>query len=113
MTAPDPRAELIADLRRLADWLETNPDVPVQPWAHFELTHFPPNGDDEQEFAEVDRIAAIIGTEVTIEADRRKARQEFGRVAYEAMAISAERMARHQALFSYTGSVEPHMAVTS
>lgn len=107
----DRRAALIAGLRDLADWFEANPDVPVGPHPYLEYKHFP-RGDDEAEFAEVVRVAELIGEDVhtNASADRHFVVKQFGPVAYEVLAISARAMARHEAVFSYYGRVEPETA---
>jgi len=109
MDKPDRRAELIADLRRLADWLEANPEVPVGPYPYVELAHYPDREGDGASFAEVDRIAALIGVEVEVSGreGHRSARKVLGRASYRAVAVPDRAMAEHEALQSYRGLVEP------
>lgn len=115
--APDPRAELIAGLRDLADWLEANPKVPVGRYPSIQFTYFPgnePGADEAAESAAVDRIAALIGVEVEVSPGEghRSALKMVGRASYKAIAIPAKAIAEHDALQSYRGSVapEPHLA---
>jgi hypothetical protein len=53
------RAELIAGLRELAEYLDQNPDVPAPCWT--DLLVFPPAGSDAEMFTEIDAIASRIG----------------------------------------------------
>ena len=84
----DERSRLIAGIRALAAFLQDHPDVPVAPWA--DVYVFPPRGTDEQMRAEIDQIAARIGTAVTHDADHGHytASRHFGPVQYRAVAIS-------------------------
>jgi hypothetical protein len=90
----DQRKQQIADLRDLVDFLDAHPDLPVgnlQPGYHC-LT----STDDEAGMAELHRIAAILGTEVTGEGHtHRYARRRFGTWEYEAYYILREHMAAH------------------
>ena len=97
------RDEYIKGLRDLADFIESHPELPmptrssVGPYI---------TGTDEQQRAEVDRIAAILG--VSASGDTHYiAPRPFGPVTYEAIAIAADHMARYDALMSYRGTVEP------
>jgi hypothetical protein len=84
----DERGRLIAGLRALADFLQDHPDVPAPRWA--DIYVFPPHGIDEQMRAEIDQIAAHIGTVVTDDTDygHYAASRHFGPVQYRAVAIS-------------------------
>ena len=53
------RAELIAGLRELAEFLDQNPQVPAP--RSTDLLVFPPDGSDAEMFAEIDVIAGQIG----------------------------------------------------
>jgi hypothetical protein len=82
------RAELIAGLRDLADFLDRNPRVPAPRFT--DLFVFPPPGSDAEMFAEIDAIAALIGT-TSSDADslagHYSAVRGFGPVQYRAVAI--------------------------
>jgi hypothetical protein len=84
----DERGQLIAGFRALADFLQGHPDVPAPRWAYVYV--FPPRGTDEQMQAEIDQIAARIGTGVTNDAEHGNyaASRHFGPVQYRAVAIS-------------------------
>ena len=102
------RAQLITGLRAVADFLESPPEVPAPLTA--DLTVFPPRDDDAVMRAEVDKIAALLGTEIDperIEYGHYRTQLDFGPVSYAATAITAERRARSLALYSYGDSVTP------
>jgi hypothetical protein len=84
----DERGRLIAGLRALAAFLQDHPYVPAPRWA--DVYVFPPRGADEQMRAEIDQIAARIGTVVTDDTDHGHyaASRHFGPVQYRAVAIS-------------------------
>jgi hypothetical protein len=84
----DERGRLIAGIRALAAFLQDHPDVPAPRWA--DVYVFPPRGTDEQMRAEIDQIAARIGTAVTDDADHGHyaVSRHFGPVQYRAVAIS-------------------------
>lgn len=84
----DERGRLIVGLRALAAFFQDHPDVPAPRWA--DIYVFPPCGTDEQMRAEIDQIAARIGTVATDDADHGHyaASRHFGPVQYRAVAIS-------------------------
>jgi len=82
------RGSLIAGLRALARFLEDHPDVPAPRWA--DVMVFPPGGTDREAQAEVDTIAALIGSEVkddTASKGHYTSSRSFGPVEYRAVAI--------------------------
>lgn len=107
-TDPEERAEVINGLRALADFLDGNIEVPVPHWT--EMLAFPSVSTDQDMRAEVDRVAALIGSA----ADDRTAihghysvSRKFGPVEYRMVAILARARASHDALMSYSGRVIP------
>ena len=79
---------LIAGLRALASFLEDHPDVPAPRWA--DVMVFPPGGTDLEAQAEIDTIAALIGSEVhdaTANKGHYTTSHGFGPVEYRAVAI--------------------------
>lgn len=91
------RAALVQGLIDLAAFLETHPDLPItsvdaRPYIH---------GTDDEERAEVDRIAAILGQPAKHTNDARthyEVERDFGgRVHYRATAITAAHMAEYSA----------------
>ena len=94
------RAQTIAGLRTLADFLEANPAVPVYEYGWEVTVHA--EGTDAQEVAEVDRVAALLGvTPVRSPGGHYIASKVFGRITYRIVHIPARRMAAHNALMSY------------
>src|ERR1700733_106354 len=92
---PEERAELIAGLRDLAEFLDQNPRIPAPRFT--DLFVFPPSGSDAEMFAEIDVIAALIGTtasDADSQAGHYSAVRGFGPVQYRAVAIP--HTARHQ-----------------
>lgn len=96
------RAELIAGLREVVDFLESHPDVPVRA----ELGHCVLAADDESGGAEVARIAGLLGVAPTFDANGARVTRRFGPVAYEAFYNSRRAMRDWNALTSYTGAVQ-------
>jgi hypothetical protein len=100
------RRSLIAGLRDLADFLEGNPDVPAP--RQEGLMVFPPAGTDKEIMAEVDRIAALAGAEIsdrTAEGGHYTASRKFGRMQYEAVGILARYRECRDAQMSYAENV--------
>jgi hypothetical protein len=82
------RGSLIAGLRALARFLEGNPDVPAPCWA--DVIVFPPGSTDREAQAEVDTVAALIGSDVndgTASEGHYTTSRSFGPVEYRAVAI--------------------------
>jgi hypothetical protein len=83
------RLELIAGLRALAEFLEADEDIPAPKWADVIVFPDDSSNDDEQR-AEIDGIAARIGTDAKESASGHySASRIFGRVRYRAVAIPA------------------------
>jgi hypothetical protein len=102
------RADLIAGLHALADFLDTNPDLPVPEFSTDVMVHI--DGTDEEQRAEVDRVASLLGVAIldqTARGGHYKAVRSFGPVEYRCVAIPAAAMARHAAAQSYARSVTP------
>jgi hypothetical protein len=103
------RTKVISGLRQLADWLDDHPDVPVCPFG-WDLSIYPQHADDADRAAEVDRIAAILGVEVTDQTSdggHYQAIRTFGLITYEAVYIPRARRAASAALMSYRGCITP------
>lgn len=109
------RTQLIDGLRALADFLENEPDVPVNSWATISYSVSAKDLDtddrdqDDAERAEVDRVAAILGVTPTENdsSSHYTAMRAFGPVEYRATAITQEHMAVHAASETYYGVVTP------
>jgi hypothetical protein len=103
------RAQTVAGLRALADFLEANPAVPVREYGA-EYTVFARADDDVTERAEIDRIAAALGETVTDDTGRGghySVCKTFGRITYSAVHVPSERQAAHEALMSYAPAFHP------
>lgn len=88
MTYSDPaeRAELISGFRALADYLESNPQVPAP--AYSAVYAFPPEGDWPAMRTEIDGIAAWLGVIARETAGGHYvAVRTFGPIEYRAVAI--------------------------
>jgi|SRR5450755_215510 hypothetical protein len=88
MTYADPteRAALIGGLRALADYLESNPEVPAP---NYSIVHtFPPNGDWAEMRAEIDAVVARLGVNARhTPGGHYVAARSFGPIEYSAAAI--------------------------
>jgi hypothetical protein len=80
------RAEFLAGLRDLIDYMESNPDVPVTSYAT--VYAFPADDEWDGKCSEIDRIAALIGVPaVDTSGGHYLALRTFGPVEYRAVAI--------------------------
>ncbi len=82
------RASLIEGLRTLARFLEDHPGVPAP--RSTSVLVFPPGSTDREVQAEIDAIAALIGSEVhddTAHDGHYTTSRDFGPVEYRAVAI--------------------------
>ncbi|WP_113700635.1 hypothetical protein [Nonomuraea lactucae] len=103
------RRELIAGLRALATFLDSHPHVPVPRYGTVRVavhTKYDTDATTEPEaIAEVERIAALLGTTPTAEDGHHVAGAEFGSVRYEAVLITQAAMERRAALDSYRDAI--------
>lgn len=102
------RGSLIAGLRSLADFLAGNPDVPAPCWT--DVMVFPENGTEHEMREEIDRISALIGTQVddqTAVHGHYTVTRKFGPVEYRAVFIPADSREYRKAKDSYSGNVIP------
>ena len=102
------RSSLIAGLRALADFLEGSPEVPAPRWT--DILVFPATAPDSEMRAEIDNIAALIGSAVedqTAEYGHYQTSRSFGSIQYRALAVLARARAHHDALMSYSDCVTP------
>jgi hypothetical protein len=97
MSTPDEyRAEFTAGLRELAAFIEAHPGLPVPLYAA--VTYYP-RGNDEEERAEVDRAAGILGREAAwtdVKRTHYEVARSFGPVAYRATSVTAAEMSRYR-----------------
>lgn len=102
------RTDFIAGLHALADFLDTHPELPVPPFQTDVLIHI--RGSDEEQRAEVDRLADLLGVPVTDETSTGGhyiAVRAFGPVEYRCVAVPRAVLAAFQAAMSYANSVTP------
>jgi len=87
MTYSDPRQrdQFIAGLLDLAVFLEADPDVPAP--LYTDVLVFPSGGTDAERRAEIDAIAARIGTGAQTVCGHYIASRRFGPVEYRAVVI--------------------------
>lgn len=62
------RERTIASIRAFADWLEANPDVPLQYLPPFQYSIL--DGSDEERVAEARRVAELVGAEAKADGNR-------------------------------------------
>ena len=81
------RAALIHGLRALADYLESNPEVPAP--GYVDVYAFPSGDDCTVRRAEIDTVAQLLGSQPRETFGRRHygVTQPFGPVQYRAVAI--------------------------
>ncbi|WP_113705346.1 hypothetical protein [Nonomuraea lactucae] len=111
----DDRTDLITGLRKLADFLTAHPEIPVH-LPHVTLNQFPARGSDAEMCAEVDKIAALLGAEIskpTNSYGHYSTGLSFGPVRYSFTAIPAAARARHDADDSYHGCIQPDPTPTT
>ncbi|MGP3934242.1 hypothetical protein [Nonomuraea sp. KM88] len=104
----DHRTALINGLLDLAAFLETHPDLPVPP--SVTVHHFPRQDGDAAQRAEIDRLAALLGTDTNHEDalhGHYATSRMFGPIEYRAVAILAAARARYDAEISYRGCIQP------
>ncbi|MEV4073012.1 hypothetical protein [Nonomuraea fuscirosea] len=107
----DHRTALINGLLDLAAFLEAHPDVPVS--SSVTVHHFPCQASDADQCAEIDQIAALVGSQIDFEDSpygHYATSCLFGPVEYRAVAILAAARARHDAETSYRGCIQPDPA---
>lgn len=100
--------DVCAGLRALTDYLEAHPDLPVP--TRVAATPYL-CGTDEEDRAEVDRVAGILGVvpgpPYEGSSHYEVSRHFGGRVCYQATAIPEGRMVAYLAERSYAGVVRP------
>lgn len=113
-TDPAARYEFITGLRQLADYLDAHPELPVPLYGHDVTIHVDAleTGGREQ----VNQIADLIGLGVDLastDTHYYTERRTFGPVAYCAVSISDESMARYEAMTTYANCVVPDTQVSA
>lgn len=94
----DPRAAQIADARRMLDFLEANPGLPMCNVGIQVHT----DGTDDEGREQVDAAAEILGTSATTSpfGQHYQVEKSFGRAAYEVVLVPKAAMQRHHAVLA-------------
>jgi hypothetical protein len=98
--------QLIAGLRILARFLETNADVPAPRWV--DVMVFPTGSTEHEMRREVDRIAILIGAQVddqTAVHGHYTTARNFGPVDYRAVFIPADSRKHREEKASYADNI--------
>ncbi|MGR6914350.1 hypothetical protein ACU635_08860 [[Actinomadura] parvosata] len=104
----DRRADLINGLLDLAAFLEAHPEVPAS--SHVVVHRFPEHDNDADMCAEIDEIAAHVGSGIEFEDSpygHYTTSVYFGPVEYRAVAVLTAARALHAAERSYSGCIQP------
>jgi hypothetical protein len=107
-TDPAIRQAFITGLRRLADYLDRHPAIPVPRYGA--VIYLSASSTDDGGCAQVSRFASQLGVPVPVgvsSSGHYEAARRFGPVDYRMTAISDAAMARHHAADSYYGCVTP------
>lgn len=103
------RLQFIAGLHALADYLAANPAIPVS--SHGDQIIVSVNSPEEGGRAQVHHAARLLGatvTDHTRHGGHLYAEKAFGSLIFRVVSIPEACMARHEALWSYEGSVLPN-----
>jgi hypothetical protein len=87
------RAEVIAGLRALADFIEQHPDFPLPTYPEF--MHCSGAQFDAEGAAEVRQIAEILDAPLTMNGGSANTERMFGALRYRAFYVSRHRMDEH------------------
>jgi hypothetical protein len=111
----DKRAERIEGLRTFTDFAETHPDLPLGSSDPLRVSVYA--GTDEENRAEIRRIAAVLGVDASQSSPGHyiAVRDFGGGTVYEAVAISHDRQNRWDRFMTGYGAavVEPETAVAA
>ncbi|MFG1879393.1 hypothetical protein ACGFIV_31625 [Sphaerisporangium sp. NPDC049003] len=105
-TDTDRRTAVISGLRDLADFLDTNPDIPA-PWGPISINYYA-LGTDEEIRAQVDHIARLLGSDLDAHElmhGHYSTGITFGIAEYRAVGLLASSRARWAARTSYEHSI--------
>ncbi|NRQ35766.1 hypothetical protein HII36_28610 [Nonomuraea sp. NN258] len=99
------RARLIADLHRFADHLEAHPHVPIPRLGpvrvHVHPLYDTLAGTEAEAIAELERLADLMDTPVTVRHGHHVACKEFGLITYELVVVTDAAMGVAEARRSY------------
>ncbi|MFE0153183.1 hypothetical protein ACFWY5_39010 [Nonomuraea sp. NPDC059007] len=102
------RAQLIADLRQFARYLEEHPALPVSQYGVVSLSFNPISDTDAEAIAEVERVAALHGLPVRRRSGQHFATLVLGSVEYSIVAIEQEAEDAYDAHQSYRSNFRLH-----
>lgn len=105
MTHTPDRLTYITGLRDLADFLDTNPDMPT-PEGTVTAYHFA-DGTDEEIRGHIDHIARLLSAEISPDSLNYCTGIRFGLVEYKAVGVLAAERAKYAAEASYWDCVAP------
>ncbi|MBB6345217.1 hypothetical protein FHU36_001726 [Nonomuraea muscovyensis] len=95
MPHPHARLALVAGLRALAQLLHDRPDIPAP--RRIDVYHHARTAPDDEMRAEIDHIAALLGTTTEEHNGHYSTSIRLGAVEYQAIAILADSRTRHEA----------------
>ncbi|GGP18435.1 hypothetical protein LDL08_33135 [Nonomuraea glycinis] len=101
----DDRTALVHGLIQMAVFLQANHEVPAPHGVT--VHHFIPRADDDQMRAQIDHLAALLGSDIDAGGGHYGTSRLFGPVEYRAVAILADARATYAAQDSYRGCVTP------
>ncbi|MFD9940044.1 hypothetical protein ACFWYW_12285 [Nonomuraea sp. NPDC059023] len=102
------RAQLIADLRQFARYLEDHPTLPVSDHGVVSLSFHPSFDTDAEAIAEVERVSALHGLPVQRRSGQHFATLVLGSVEYTIVAIEQEAADAYDAHQSYRSNFRLH-----
>ncbi|MFJ9555310.1 hypothetical protein ACIRPH_15940 [Nocardiopsis sp. NPDC101807] len=103
--SPDLRAQIIADMRALATFLEQHPELPISPHTSVDVSYFPRTGQDEAAFGEVAEAGARLDRMPVWEGEHYVVEHAHGAGRYRVVAIPGRIRARYRTWLTYTGHV--------
>ena len=108
--APDARELFLGSVFELVAYLTSHSDIPgPSPYSRVVIP-LPIDGTDEEQRAQVDHIAQLLGTPIndrTDTAGHYSTERCFGNIVISAVAITEERMRQYYAVMSYQDCVTP------
>lgn len=105
------RAQFIAGLRELADWLDAHPEAPIPPYPDLNWSVGCLGFDDDSGVAYVCNLAATLGTQPQLDdCGYARVDRQFGSIRYGASYVPRTAMAAYHAALSYDGAVQPEPA---
>jgi len=104
------RPQIVEGLRRMADFLDEHPEIPVPPYG-WELGHYPDRTCDEEERADIDHVADILDhfggkrIDESGAGGHDRAMITFGRITYQMVRVPIRRRELFAARASYEDNI--------